>query len=339
VKLGSSRARLRPKTEASRDLDVTETLEMAPANDAAHVDDAVQNGSSPTARRPLGEMMVDAGLIDQRQLREALEEGAATGLRLGEVVVGHGWVSEEDVGRLLAEQWGLSYVDRASIWFDAEALARLSREDAQRLEALPTRIEEGRVVVAVAEPTENQIDELRRVIGEDPVLIVVPRTALEAGLHSDLLRSRGDATTSYERPEPDIAPAEPEDLVAPPERFDEPEPPDESELEAFDEPEPEPPPPLLTALPAPLPEELAGEASTPTALPDVGGFESVAALAAQARGVADLLAAQAAAMRDEAAAYTRRIEELESELAAREQALDAVKRHLEAAMRALERPS
>jgi hypothetical protein len=316
---------------------------MAPANDAAHLDDDVHNGSAPAARRPLGEMMIEAGLIDERQLADALDEGARTGLRLGEVVVGHGWASEEDVGRLLAEQWGLSYVDRASIWFDADALGRLSREDAQRLEALPTRIEQGRVVVAVAEPTEHQIDELRRVIGEDPVLIVVPRTALEAGLHSDLLRSRGGGDGGgSRRPEPQV------------ER--------EPELEGGDEPDfgveididaelaelaEVVEHPSLTALPTPLPEELVEEDRVST---DVGGFESVAALAAQAQGVADLLAAQAAAMRDEAATYSRRIEQLEAQLAARDEALAAlaareqamgevaaeVKRHLEAAVRALE---
>ena len=46
--------------------------------------------------------------------------------------------STTSLARLLAEQWGVSYVDRASIWFDAHALNRISREDAQRLEALPT---------------------------------------------------------------------------------------------------------------------------------------------------------------------------------------------------------
>jgi len=310
---------------------------MPPANDAVPVDDGAHDGAQPVARRPLGEMLIDAGLIDQRQLADALDEGARTGLRLGEVVVGHGWASEEDVGRLLAEQWGLSYVDRASIWFDADALGRMSREDAQRLEALPTRIEEGRVVVAVAEPTENQIDELRRVIGEDPVLIVVPRTALEAGLHSDLLSSRGGFTA------PRPAPVEPE-LV---------------ELAGGDELDDAPfsdvaPAPVLTALPSPLPEELVHEVVSGAGGDgaDVGGFESVAALAAQARGVADLLAAQAATMRDEAATYRGRIDQLEAQLAAkdvelaakeaelatRDEMLEAVKQHLEAAVRALESP-
>lgn len=334
MKLGSSRSRLKPKEDSSRDQpDVTEILEMPSANDAVPGDDGAHDGAQPVARRPLGEMLVDAGLIDQRQLADALDEGARTGLRLGEVVVGRGWASEEDVGRLLAEQWGLSYVDRASIWFDADALGRMSREDAQRLEALPTRIEEGRVVVAVAEPTENQIGELRRVIGEDPVLIVVPRTALEAGLHSDLLSSRGGFTA------PRPAPVEPE-LV---------------ELDGGDEPDDTAfadVAPVLTALPSPLPEELVQDIVSGADGADVGGFESVAALAAQARGVADLLAAQAATMRDEAATYRGRIDQLEAQLAAkdvelaakeaelatRDEMLEAVKQHLEAAVRALGPP-
>ena len=107
--------------------------------------------------------------LDNAQLDQALHVGSQTGERLGEVVVRQGLASEEDIARLLAEQWDLSYVDRASIWFDANALARLSREDAQRLEAMPTRVEDGRVVVAVAEPTEQRLAALREVIGEDTV--------------------------------------------------------------------------------------------------------------------------------------------------------------------------
>ncbi len=130
-----------------------------------------------------------------RNSTRRFDVGSQTGERLGEVVVRQGLASEEDIARLLAEQWGLSYVDRASIWFDANALARLSREDAQRLEAMPTRVEDGRVVVAVAEPTEQRLAALREVIGEDTVVVVVPKTALQAGIHSQLLASDGRSPT------------------------------------------------------------------------------------------------------------------------------------------------
>ena len=94
----------------------------------------------------------------------------------------------------------LGYVDRASIFFDVEALARLSREQAQSLEALPTRVKDGRVVVAVAEPTEQRLAALRAVIGDDILVVVIPKTALDAGLRSELLSGGPSRDDDVRRP-------------------------------------------------------------------------------------------------------------------------------------------
>ncbi len=288
------------------------TLHPTPAGAAAHADPAAADGPAPR-RKPLGILLVDGGLIDEAQLEQALREGAQTGERLGEVVVRRRWATEDDVARALAQQWGLGYVDRASIWFDADALKRLSREDAQRIEALPTRIEGERVVVAVAEPTEQRLAALEELIGET-VVVVVPKTALDAGLHSELLSSR----KADDEPQQEDVPA-PEPQAA------------------------EPTPPTLAPVPAHAP--LGASAPAPAA-----GLEGVAAIAAQAQGLADLMAAQAAAVTNELSARERlageneelatsreRIEELELELAAQRVAAQELKRHLEAALRALER--
>ena len=104
-----------------------------------------------TVGRPaLGTMLTDRSFITKEQLAEALSEGEATGERLGEVIVRRGWISEHDLAQVLADQWQLGFVDRASIWFDGQALGRMTKEDAQRLEALPTSVRDGRIVVAVA---------------------------------------------------------------------------------------------------------------------------------------------------------------------------------------------
>lgn len=167
--------------------------------------------ASATGRVPLGRLLVGHGLLTEAQLDNALFESSQTGERLGEIVVRLGLLSEDEVAKALAEQWSLSYVDRASIWFDADALTRMSREDAQRLEALPTRVEEGRVVVAVAEPTEQRLEGLRTVLGDDAVVIVVPRSALDAGLSSELLASRSPGEPVVEEaPAPPVPVAEPE---------------------------------------------------------------------------------------------------------------------------------
>ena len=152
-----------------------------------------------SARRPLGSLLTGAGHITEEQLAEGLREGKTTGRRLGEVVVLRGWVTEDVVAKLLAEQWALGYVERASIFFDVEALSRLSREQAQSLGALPTRVKDGRVVVAVAEPTEERLAALRAVIGDDTVVVVIPKTALDAGLRSELL-SGGSAPDAEAQP-------------------------------------------------------------------------------------------------------------------------------------------
>jgi Type II secretion system (T2SS), protein E, N-terminal domain len=164
--------------------------------------DDVDNG-----RVPLGRLFVEAGLLSDSQVDDVLNESSQTGERIGEIAVRRGMISEEDLARTLAQQWNLSYVDRASIFFDAGALARLSREDAQRLEAMPTRVQDGRVVVAVAEPTEARLHALREVIGEDTVMVVVPRAALDAALSSELLSSRTAFEGRASEPEPPATPA------------------------------------------------------------------------------------------------------------------------------------
>ncbi|HZT14981.1 MAG TPA: hypothetical protein VFA19_03465 [Gaiellaceae bacterium] len=171
------------------------------------------------ARRALGTMLVERGLIDQAQLDEALRVGSESGERLGEVVVRLGWVSEEDLAKVLAEQWQLRYLDRSGISFDANALSKISREEATRLEALPMRFDpDGAMMVALAEPTEARLLALRSLLGDRLVPVVVPKSALDVGLRGDLLSRRGNG--GAEEPadeaeaEPVEAPSAPEDEPA-----------------------------------------------------------------------------------------------------------------------------
>jgi outer membrane biosynthesis protein TonB len=57
---------------------------------------------------PLGELLVERGLLSTVQLELALGEQRRTGLRLGEVLVSMGYVSEAALARMLLEQVGLS---------------------------------------------------------------------------------------------------------------------------------------------------------------------------------------------------------------------------------------
>jgi hypothetical protein len=52
---------------------------------------------SSLVREPLGQKLIRAGALTEGQLRRALDEHAETGLRLGQVLLSAGWVSEKDL--------------------------------------------------------------------------------------------------------------------------------------------------------------------------------------------------------------------------------------------------
>jgi hypothetical protein len=159
---------------------------------------------TPMVDVPLGTLIFRAGLLAEEQLEDALQEGMRTGKRLGEVLLERGWLHERDLGRLLAGQKGLPFVEvRGS---DAEPAAlQLLPEDKARLQtALPLRHEDGQLVVAVADPSnELVVENLRRALGAEPRLVVAAQ--------GDLIRAIGEA---YGGP-PAVAPAPPAAVPAP----------------------------------------------------------------------------------------------------------------------------
>ena len=151
-------------------------------------DAVIEHGNDTGIRTALGTLLIEGGYLDNERLEEALRIGADTGERLGEVVVRMGWASEDDLAKTLADQWHLRYVERSAISFDGDALSRMSREEATRLEALPMQIsEDGAVVVALAEPTDARLLALRSLLGDRIDCVVVAKTAIDAGLRSELL--------------------------------------------------------------------------------------------------------------------------------------------------------
>jgi hypothetical protein len=159
------------------------------------MNDAAMEQRDETANRTaLGTLLIERGFLDAERLDEALRIGADSGERLGEVVVRMGWASEDDLAKTLADQWKLRYVERSAISFDGDALSRMSREEATRLEALPMRVgEDGAVVVALAEPTDARFLALHELLGDRIDCVVVAKSAIDAGLRSDLLPKDGSS--------------------------------------------------------------------------------------------------------------------------------------------------
>ena len=242
----------------------------------AHAPTPVISPDTSMVDVPLGTLIFRAGLLGEEQLEGALQEGMRSGKRLGEVLLERGWLNERDLGRMLAGQKGLPFVDVSVSDVEPEALAALAEDDARRQVALPLFYEDGELVVAVGDPSNEVVLEgLRRELQTDFQLVVAP--------HSQLQQVIDEA---YTRPAPAPAP-EREGVLFPdlvPPAKDEapvetqPEPAFESEPEPEAQPdlgfasavepefEAEPAPEIETPPPDPEAEEKPFSGSTPTLL-------------------------------------------------------------------------
>ena len=67
--------------------------------------ETTQNGSAPSRPwRPIGEVLVDAGVITRAELDEALAEQRTTGKRLGEVLIESGRISWLALAQAIGDQ-------------------------------------------------------------------------------------------------------------------------------------------------------------------------------------------------------------------------------------------
>ena len=168
---------------------------------------------------PLGTLVFRAGLLPEERLEEALQEGMKTGKRLGEILLERQWVSENDLGRLLAGQKGLPFVELDPAAVDPTAATLLPQEKARLHGALPIGFENGVPVVAVADPSNDLVVEnVRRALNCEPVLIVAGRDALLGAINHVYGGAPAPEPVPAAAPEPEpevVAPAPVEPQPAP----------------------------------------------------------------------------------------------------------------------------
>ncbi|MHB8059469.1 MAG: GspE/PulE/PilB domain-containing protein [Gaiellaceae bacterium] len=234
-------------------------------------------GADEMLDMPLGTLIFRAGLIAPQQLEDALAEGLRSGKRLGEVLLSRGWLSEEDLSRLLAGQKGLPYADLEKIAVDRELAQAMSYEDARSEMALPIVTEFGLPVIAMADPDETAMDRLRAQLG--------PEIRFVVGAPSVLARLIDEVLGGVSAPGLAVAPVTAEQFApeepAPAEQF-EPgapapaEPIADERYQAYETPA-ESIPVDATAEPGPAPLEAAeldsGDQEAPAAAPDLAAQE------------------------------------------------------------------
>ena len=113
-----------------------------------------EESGAPKRRRKLGEVLIEAGLLSQDQLTNALVECARSGKRLGEYLVDQAIVSEHDITSCLSNQLGFLFVDLAKEDLNPELASTIPEPIAKRYQAVPLRQEGKSLTVAMDNPLD-----------------------------------------------------------------------------------------------------------------------------------------------------------------------------------------
>jgi type IV pilus assembly protein PilB len=104
--------------------------------------------------RMIGEVVVDLGLADRETVEEAVQSARAQGRPTGVVLVERGILRHDQLARVVAERFGLDFVDLAVYDLDMGAANLIGVQAAKRYEAVPVGfIEDGALLLAMANPT------------------------------------------------------------------------------------------------------------------------------------------------------------------------------------------
>ena len=113
----------------------------------------------------IGDLLVQHHKISESQLKQALSEQKKSGRKLGQVLVGLGYIDDSELLQFLAEQLQIPFVDLKHYQVDPDTVRLLPETYARRFRAIVLKAAPIGFLVGMADPTDIfAYDELSRVL-------------------------------------------------------------------------------------------------------------------------------------------------------------------------------
>ncbi len=145
-------------------------------------------------KRRIGELLVEAGLLKQKDVPAIDAHANATKTRFASAAVDLGLVSEQEVLQFLAKQHGVPAVDLTRSVLPRALLNRIPKEVASREEMIPLRLEDSNLLLAMSSPDNLGVrDEIAFVTG----FSVLPYVAMRRRLLSAVEEAYADSSDPY----------------------------------------------------------------------------------------------------------------------------------------------
>ena len=131
------------------------------------------------SRKFLGELLIEAGLVNKEQLSHALKVQNEQGGKFGQILVRLGYVHIDSLVEFLSKQHSTKSFDLSKEIIDERAMGLIPEKIAKRYKAVPIKLKsEGttrKLIVAMVEPSNLEtIDSIKFMTGYDvePVFIM-----------------------------------------------------------------------------------------------------------------------------------------------------------------------
>ncbi|MGH7950527.1 MAG: GspE/PulE family protein [Limisphaerales bacterium] len=129
------------------------------------------------------DLLVDLGFTNAGQVAKAREEAQAAGVGVVDLLVANNIIRPADVTQAKAAQFGAEVVQLGSIKIEDDVISIIPRHIAKKYRAIPIFKSEGKVAVALADPSDlNTIDTLTHLLNAEIELRVASEQDIETAL-------------------------------------------------------------------------------------------------------------------------------------------------------------
>lgn len=167
----------------------------------------------------LGEQLIKMGIVSKDQIKQALEiqsQKRKNGQKpkLGQVLIGLGHCTEEDIARAMAEKSGFCFMSINNTGVDMAYANLITPEIASKYKLLPIGLKNNKLMLAMNNPNDIiAIDDIQIMTGYEVEPVVVPDQELNAVLEQFSNMSK-NVESQPEEPEEEIAATIIEDDIA-----------------------------------------------------------------------------------------------------------------------------
>ncbi|KIL36244.1 type II secretion system protein E [Cohnella kolymensis] len=134
-------------------------------------------------RKRIGDLLLDAGVINGEQLQQALSQQKELNMRLGDVLITQGYITQQQFIEVLEFQLGIPHIQLYRQKIEQKVINLIPQKLAEQHRVIPVRVDGNKLILAMADPLDYfAIDEIRMATGLRVDPVIASRDELERGI-------------------------------------------------------------------------------------------------------------------------------------------------------------